>query len=111
MWASVRHNTHDLMIKGRNDRASRCGRDEITTKWWPRLEALFYLFLNFLSTHEGYKPVRNMKSRQSDKKKTKQVRIDAGLHKKIKIKAANENTHIKTLIEGCLADLLEVKND
>ncbi|MDD5147436.1 MAG: hypothetical protein PHV63_02715 [Candidatus Daviesbacteria bacterium] len=65
----------------------------------------------FLRTHEGNKPIRNMKSRQSDKKKTKQVRIDAGLHKQLKIKAATENTRIKTLIEGCLADLLEVKND
>lgn len=50
-----------------------------------------------------------MQSRQSDKKKTKQVRIDAGLHKRLKIKAATENTRMKTLIEGCLAELLEVK--
>ncbi len=50
-----------------------------------------------------------MKSRQVDKKKTKQVRIDAGLHKQVKIKAATENTNIKTLIEGCLAELLEIK--
>lgn len=55
--------------------------------------------------------IKTNKSRQSDKKKTKQVRIDAGLHKRVKIKAANENTHIKTLIEGCLADLLEVNDD
>lgn len=50
-------------------------------------------------------------NRQIDTKPTKQVRIDAGLHKQLKIKAATENTCIKTLIEGCLADLLEVKND
>lgn len=54
--------------------------------------------------------MKNIQSRQSDKKKTKQVRIDAELHKKVKIKAAAENTNIKTLVEGCLADLLEVKN-
>lgn len=55
--------------------------------------------------------MKNKQSRQIDKKHTKQVRIDAGLHKQIKVKAATENTNIKTLIEGCLADLLEVEND
>lgn len=44
-----------------------------------------------------------------DKKITKQVRIDSGLHQLLKIKAASEKTTIKALIEGCLADLLEVK--
>lgn len=54
---------------------------------------------------------KTKQSRQSDKKKTKQVRIDAELHKQLKIMAATENTPMKTLIEGCLADLLGVKND
>lgn len=44
-----------------------------------------------------------------DKKITKQVRIDSGLHQLLKIKAASEKTTIKALIEGCLAELLEVK--
>lgn len=50
-----------------------------------------------------------MKNRQVDKKTTKQVRIDIGLHELLKIRAATGNTTIKTLIEGCLAELLEVK--
>lgn len=47
-------------------------------------------------------------SRQIDKNKTKQVRIDAELHRRLKIVAASENTTIKTLIEGALAELLAV---
>lgn len=47
--------------------------------------------------------------RQIDKKKTKQVRIDADLHKRLKIRAATEKTTIKTIIEGFLAEVLEVK--
>lgn len=50
-------------------------------------------------------------NRQVDKKLTKQVRIDSGLHYILKIKAAKENTTIRTLIEGCLAELLGVKNE
>lgn len=50
-----------------------------------------------------------MRNRQIDRKTTKQVRIDAGLHRELKIKAATEKTTIKALIEGVLADLLEVK--
>lgn len=48
-------------------------------------------------------------SRQIDKNKTKQVRIDAGVHQLLKIKAVTEETTIKTLVEGALAELLEVK--
>lgn len=51
-----------------------------------------------------------MKSRQVDKKSTKQVRIDSGLHQLLKIKAAREKTTIKGLVEGCLAELLSVDN-
>jgi len=50
-----------------------------------------------------------MQKRQSDKKASKQVRIDAGLHKLLKIKATEETTTIKRLLEGYLAELLEVK--
>lgn len=50
-----------------------------------------------------------MKSRQSYKNLTKQIRIDTGLHQLLKIKAAKAGESIKTLLEGYLADLLEVK--
>ncbi|HUD04655.1 MAG TPA: hypothetical protein VMR59_01555 [Patescibacteria group bacterium] len=53
----------------------------------------------------------NMESSKSDKNITKQVRIDAGLHQLLKIKAAKGSTTIKTLLEGYLADLLEVKGE
>lgn len=46
-------------------------------------------------------------SRQVDKNSTKQVRIDAGLHQLLKIKAAKSEMSIKTLIEGYIADILE----
>jgi predicted HicB family RNase H-like nuclease len=51
---------------------------------------------------------KNNRSRQSDNKLTKQVRIDAGLHRLLKIKASTERTSIKALLEGCLAELLAV---
>lgn len=51
---------------------------------------------------------KNMKSQQSDTKTTKQVRIDAGLHKLLKIKAAESSTTIRALMEECLVELLSV---
>lgn len=45
---------------------------------------------------------------QSDKKSTKQVRIDAGLHQLLKVKAAKSGTSIKGLLEECLAEALAV---
>ncbi len=54
---------------------------------------------------------RNMQNRQIDKKKTKHVRIDIGLHKLLKIKAAKSGMTIKTLLEGHLADLLAVAEE
>lgn len=50
-----------------------------------------------------------MKKLQSDKKLTKQVRIDAGLHQLLKIKASEHSTSIKTLLEGYIADILKDK--
>lgn len=50
-----------------------------------------------------------MQNRQIDKKTTKQIRIDAGLHQLLKIKAAQLKTTIKTLVEGCLAELLGIE--
>jgi len=52
-----------------------------------------------------------MKNPQSDKKTTMQVRIDAGLHKLLKIKAAESSTTIRALMEECLAELLSVSNN
>lgn len=49
-----------------------------------------------------------MKKLQSDKNSTKQIRIDAGLHQLLKIKAAKSGISIKTFLEGYLADLLAV---
>ena len=49
-------------------------------------------------------------SRQSDKKVTKQVRIDSGLHQLLKIEAAKSNRSIKELVEESLAELLAVPN-
>lgn len=52
---------------------------------------------------------KNMKNREIDQKRTKQLVIDAGLHQSLKVKAATSGTSIKELVEGCLAELLEVK--
>lgn len=49
-----------------------------------------------------------MKKLLSDKNSTKQIRIDAGLHQLLKIKAAKAGISIKTLLEGYLAELLAV---
>ncbi len=43
-----------------------------------------------------------MKSQQIDKNLTKQIRIDAGLHQLLKIKAAKSGMSIKTLLEGLI---------
>jgi predicted HicB family RNase H-like nuclease len=47
-------------------------------------------------------------SRQSDKKTSKQVRIDSGLHQLLKIEAAKSNRSIKELLEESLAEYLAV---
>lgn len=52
-----------------------------------------------------------MTSQQSDKNSTKQIRIDAGLHQLLKIKAAKAGMSIKTLLEGHLAELLKVEGE
>ena len=49
-----------------------------------------------------------MENRQIDTKTTKQVRIDAGLHQLLKIKATEAGQSIKAFIEGVLADVLGV---
>ena len=52
--------------------------------------------------------LKDMQNRQIDKKSTKQIRIDAGLHRLLKIKAAKSGMTIKTLLEGFLAEILAV---
>lgn len=52
-----------------------------------------------------------MDNRQIDKKSSKQVRIDAGLHQLLKIKAAKSGVTIKTLLEEYLADILAVQEN
>lgn len=49
-----------------------------------------------------------MKSREIDNKSTKQIRIDAGLHKLLKMYAAKSGRTIKSLIEDYLAELLAI---
>jgi len=52
--------------------------------------------------------------RQSDKKVTRQVRIDAGIHKYLRVAAAKQGITIRDLLEGLLAGWLsepEVTND
>jgi len=48
---------------------------------------------------------------QNDKNSTKQIRIDAGLHQRLKLEATKRSMSIKTLLEGYLADLLGVPSD
>ncbi len=52
-----------------------------------------------------------MNSNKIDKNSTKQIRIDAGLHRLLKLKATDAGISIKTLLEGYLADLLAIEND
>lgn len=49
-----------------------------------------------------------MKNRQIDQKTTKQIRIDAGLHKILKTYAAQSGMSIKALLEDYLSDLLAI---
>lgn len=64
---------------------------------------------------ERYEDIRrrkmNSKSKLIYQKTTKLVRIDAGLHRLLKLKAIEEETTIKGLLQDYLIDLLAVKND
>ena len=46
------------------------------------------------------------KNRQIDIKTTKQIRIDAGIHQLLKLKATEAGESIKAFLEGILADIL-----
>lgn len=50
-----------------------------------------------------------MKNRLIDRKTTKQVLIDAGMHKLLKIKATEAGTTIRAILEEFLMEVLEVK--
>ena len=52
------------------------------------------------------KGLKTNESRLVDKKTTKQVRIDSGLHKELKIEAAKRSTTIRDLVEEGLAEVL-----
>lgn len=52
-----------------------------------------------------------MTSLQIDKKTTKQIRINAGVHQLLKTKAAKSGVSIKTLLEGYLAEMLAVESE
>lgn len=54
---------------------------------------------------------KTMKKRQSDTKTTKQVRIDAGIHKIVKVKAAGSGRTIRELVEECLIELISEVNE
>ena len=51
---------------------------------------------------------KKVTSQQSDINKTKQIRVDASLHKLLKIKAATEKTSIKALTEDILAEVVKL---
>lgn len=48
---------------------------------------------------------------QSDRKVTTQLRIDMGLHKLLKIKAAEQGTTIKALLDEIMSEALGIKED
>lgn len=53
---------------------------------------------------------KNEQSKQVNKEDTTMVRINTDLKNLLKVKAADEKTTIKALIEGSVAELLEVKS-
>lgn len=48
---------------------------------------------------------------QSDSKSTTQVRIDVGWHKRLKIKAAEQGTTIKALLDEIFSEALSPKEE
>ncbi len=50
-----------------------------------------------------------MKSRQSDTKLTKQIRIDTQWHKLLKVEAARLQRSIRELVEECLGDYYDLE--
>lgn len=54
--------------------------------------------------------VKNNSSRQIDKKVSKQVRIDAGMHKEVKIEASKLSMTIRDFVEAALGEVLSPLN-
>lgn len=52
-----------------------------------------------------------MENRQIDNKTTKQIRIDAGLHRLLKLHATKTGKTIKQLVEECLTELFDFTKD
>ena len=50
-------------------------------------------------------------NKQIDKKKTKHVRIDAGIHQLLKIEAAKSDRSIKSLLDSYVVEGLGVINE
>lgn len=48
---------------------------------------------------------------QIDRKSTKQIRIDAGVHQLLKVYASQSGVTIKALLEDYLSDLLAIDKD
>jgi predicted HicB family RNase H-like nuclease len=64
------------------------------------------------STHgEGRIRMNSIKSKQVNTNKRSVVTIDPELHRKAKVLVASQKTTLKALVEGFLAEVLEVKND
>ena len=53
----------------------------------------------------------NGNSQQSDKNTTKQIRIDSGLHRLLKIKAAEQGVTVKSVLEDYLAEVLAIDQE
>jgi len=49
-----------------------------------------------------------MENRLIDKKKNKQVLIDASVHQLLKLEAVRQKRSIKSLVEGSLAEVLAI---
>lgn len=54
--------------------------------------------------------MKKLTNKQINKNPTTLTRIDKGLLHLLKIKAATEKTTMRSLLEGALAELLEVKS-
>jgi hypothetical protein len=54
---------------------------------------------------------KKTKGKQVNQRSTKPVRIDSGIHYQLKVMSAKQSTSMRDLIEGCLIELLAVKDD
>lgn len=59
----------------------------------------------------GLEGIIDMTNIQIDKKTTKQIRIDSGLHQELKVYASRSGMTIKALLEDYLSGLLALDKD